>query len=359
MSSSLWLTNDRLAVELRPGKGADITSITERGSGIDVLFRAPWRRREPGEAPITGDSQVDWLARYGGGWQQLVPNAGAERVVAGVRRGYHGEAAVVGWAVEAAEDSYARMSTSLITAPLHLTRTVWLEGSALHISDTILNTSGEPVPVMWVQHPGFGAPFIDEHCIITTGARTLVTDAEAPGNVLPPDARERYPIVPAAEGGTVDLREVPGPDSGRSVFGCLTDFEVGWFGIDSPTAGFGIRVDWDRDVLPHAWLWQECHASEGFPWYRRAYVIAIEPANVLPGDPSPGEPERGNAPLLPGHSAWISGMTLSILKAPCRRRRPLMPPAPVPRPTNVRGRLRRGILRDCTFWIFTASMASA
>ncbi|MFE1250786.1 aldose 1-epimerase [Streptomyces sp. NPDC058735] len=313
MTPSLWLRSDRLAIEVRPGKGADITSITERRSGIDILFQSPWGRRELAETPHTGNSKVDWLARYGGGWQQLVPNAGDERVIGGVTRGFHGEAAVVAWSVERADETSARLTTDLVTAPLRLTRTVWLDGAALHVRDTILNTSDEAVPVMWVQHPGFGAPFIDERCTIATGARTVLTDAQAPGNALPPDVRAPFPLVPRADGaGEVDLRQVPGPDSGRSVFGCLTDFDAGWFTIDSPTAGFGIRVDWDADVLPHAWLWQECHASEGFPWYRLAYVVAIEPANVLPGDPSPAEPARGDAPLLPGGSTCTHNMMLSV-----------------------------------------------
>jgi galactose mutarotase-like enzyme len=315
-TSSLWLHSDRLSVEVRPDKGADITSITEHGTGIDVLWRTPWGRRDLAGAPVTGDSQVDWLARYGGGWQQLVPNAGAERTVGGVRRGYHGEAAVVGWSVNHVDDTEIAMATDLITTPLRLTRALSLDGPALHVRDTVRNTCDQPVPVMWVQHPGFGAPFIDEHCTITSPARTVLTDAEQPGNLLAPDTATPFPYAQAADGRTIDLSEVPGPGSGRSVFACLTDFDAAWYAIDSPTAGFGIRVDWDAAVLPHAWLWQECHASDGFPWHRRAYVVAIEPANVLPGDPSPTRPDRGYPPLLPGGATWTSDITLTVTQLP-------------------------------------------
>ncbi|MFB6782378.1 aldose 1-epimerase [Streptomyces sp. NPDC056352] len=316
MTSSVRLHGDHLSVEVRPGKGADITSVTERSSGIDVLWRTPWGRRDLAGAPVTGDSQTDWLARYGGGWQQLVPNAGAERTVDGLRRGYHGEAAVVAWTVESVNEAEVRLATDLITAPLSLTRSLRLDGPALHVRDTVHNTSREPVPVMWVQHPGFGAPFIDEHCTITAAARTVLTDAEQPGTVLPPDVRAAFPLAPTVDGDVLDLRQCPGPDSGRAVFACLTDFRTGSFAIESPSAGFGIRVEWDASVLPHAWLWQECHASSGFPWYRRAYVVAIEPANVLPGDPSPACPTRGQAPLLPAGTSWTSDITLSITDLP-------------------------------------------
>ena len=311
MSDSLWITSDQLRVEVRPDKGADITSITDRATGIDVAFRSPWGRPDLATALTTGNSQLDWLARYGGGWQQLIPNAGPERTVDSVGQGYHGEAAVVGWRVLDAGGSSATMTTDLITAPLHLSRELRADGPTLTVTDTIGNTSPDPVPVMWVEHPGFGAPFIDEHCMLTTGARSILSDALAPGNRLAADARSAFPYATAADQiQDCDLRDVPGPTSGQSVFGCLDDFADGWFAIDSPTAGFGIRLEWDATVFPHAWLWQECNASPGFPWHRRAYVIAVEPANVIPGDPSPGCPERGQAPTLAGLATWTSAIKL-------------------------------------------------
>jgi hypothetical protein len=96
-----------------------------------------------------------------------------------------------------------------------------------------------------------------------------------------------------------------------AAFGCLTDFEAGWFSIDSPRAGFGIRMDWDTSVFPHAWFWQECNASDGYPWHRQAYVVAVEPANVIPGDPSRGCPARGIAPLLAPGQQWVSDLTFT------------------------------------------------
>jgi galactose mutarotase-like enzyme len=302
MAESLWISSGQLQVEVRPAKGADIASIIDRTTGVDVLARSPWGRRELATALTTGDSQLDWLARYGGGWQQLIPNAGQERVVDGVRRGYHGEAAVVGWQVRDASDSGATLTADLITAPLHLTRELRVDGPTLTVTDSVANASPEPVPVMWVEHPGFGAPFIDEHCTLTTSARSILADAVEQGNLLAADTRSAFPPVSA----------VPGPGSGQSAFGCLSDFAGGgWFAIESPTAGFGIRIEWDTEVFPHAWFWQECNASAGFPWHRRAYVIAVEPANVIPGDPSPGCPERGQAPILAGLATWTSAITLT------------------------------------------------
>ena len=40
---------------------------------------------------------------------------------------------------------------------------------------------------------------------------------------------------------------------------------------------------WPTAVFPFAWFWQEMHATPGFPWYRGAYVMAIEPFSSIPG----------------------------------------------------------------------------
>ncbi len=311
VSADLWLSNDDLSVEIRPGKGADITSFIDRGSGINVLFHTPWDRPDLESAPTTGDSEVDWLARYGGGWQQLIPHAGAPRVVDGTERGYHGEASVRAWTVLEANRTRASMSVDLTTVPLRLVRTVRLDGTVLRVQDTVENLSDADQDVMWVQHPGFGAPFVDEHCTLRAAACSFLADAVAPGTVLSADRTSSFPFAHTDTGVEVDLRRVPGSAERRAMFGCLTGFDAGWFAIDSPSAGFGVRLEWDAGVFPHAWFWQECRASDGFPWHRAAYVIAVEPANVIPGDPSPGCPVRGQAPQLAARQRWTSAITLA------------------------------------------------
>jgi hypothetical protein len=83
-----------------------------------------------------------------------------------------------------------------------------------------------------------------------------------------------------------------------------TDFagDNGWFAVTSPNAGFGIGVAWNTDVHPHAWWWQEIHGTAEHPSFRRAYVIAVEPANVLTA--AGFEP-----PVLAAHQQWSSAVT--------------------------------------------------
>ncbi|MCX5317018.1 aldose 1-epimerase [Streptomyces sp. NBC_00154] len=305
--TAITLRSAEIDVVLLPAKGADIYSFIDRASGIDVLFKAPWGWRDPRSLPALADSQADWLARYAGGWQTLFPNAGPERTVDGVRRGFHGEAAVVPWTVLEQDAARVRLAVNLTTVPVRLERTVTVTGPDLNVVDSAQNLSADPVEYMWVQHPAFGAPFIDGRCRIDTSARTLITDAEAPGTVLPADAVLGFPDA----GGGTDLRAVPAPTAPREIFAALTDFTDGWFSITSPSAGFGVRLEWDVAVYPHAWFWQECHASKGFPWFRRAYALAVEPANALPGAGPVGRWRRGSEATLAGGASVTTGLRLS------------------------------------------------
>ncbi len=302
------LRSDEIDVVLLPAKGADIYSFTDRASGIDVLFKTPWGWRDPRSLPAAADSQADWPARYAGGWQILFPNAGPERTVDGVRRGFHGEAAVVPWTVLEQDAAGTRLTVNLTTAPVRLERTVTVSGPDLHVVDSVQNLSADPVAYMRVQHPAFGAPFIDGHCRIDTSARTLIPDVQAPGTLLPADAVLDFPDA----GPQIDLRAVPAPDERREVFAALTDSTDAWFSIVSPSAGgFGVRMDWDAAVYPHAWFWQECHAGKGFPWFRRAYALAVEPANALPGAGPVGRWHRGPAATLAGGASVTTALRLS------------------------------------------------
>jgi hypothetical protein len=85
------------------------------------------------------------------------------------------------------------------------------------------------------------------------------------------------------------------------VFGYLVDFDEGWFAITNPRLGLGVGLRWPLEVFDKAWLWQEIHASSGWPWYRRAYVVAVEPASTIPGQGLVNAHARGQSGIvIPG-----------------------------------------------------------
>lgn len=310
---TITLSSDALEVTITPERGADIVRLLDRATGVQTLAVSPTGDVTP--APFTpsnfvsGDSMVQWTNGYPGGWQLMVPNAGPERVHDGVAQGYHGEASLARWAVLEQSATSVTLTTTLFTAPLRVERTVSLDGARLTVTDTVTNLSPEPCSFRLGQHPAFGTPFLDEHSYVVTAAGTLITDANAPGTLTEADAVGRPDaLLPA--GPVPNSIALPGPGTGQALFGVLTDFEPGSTSATfcSPTHGFGMRISWDRAVYPNAWFWIEANAGSGWPWFKRLFSIAVEPANVLPGEgvAANGRERGGLGTTLPGGESLVS-----------------------------------------------------
>jgi hypothetical protein len=279
--AALELTNHELAVTLLPGKGCDIVEIVDRRTGIDVMMRTPWGFGRP---PVAASSSFErWLEAYSGGWQVLLPNGGDAVTEHGTEWGFHGEAGIVPWKVDAHEPAEARLTTWLISAPLELEREIRLLDRSLIVVERVRNAGDEPVEVMWGHHPAFGAPLIEPGAVISTDARTFIADSRDPGAGLEPGARSEWPHAALAGGGSIDLSVIPAATEPRAVLGYLVDFEHGTYTIANARLGLAATLDWPIELFPSAWFWQELNATPGYPWFRRLYTTAIEPNTTIPG----------------------------------------------------------------------------
>jgi hypothetical protein len=191
---------------------------------------------------------------------------------------------------------------------LRLRRTITVSGSTITMDAAVTNLSPDAVSFRWVEHPAFGAPFIDKDAYIETDAQLLVTDAVAPGTVLPSDAMLECPF---RRSEIVDVSRFPPHDVTRAVFGALANFTESRATIVSPNVGLAMSIAWDSAVFPFAWFWQELNESPGFPWFRRAYVAAVEPANVLPGEGTIGPYQRGVPIPVPGNGSVETRLTIT------------------------------------------------
>lgn len=284
---ALSIENDLVSTTVLLDKGADIYRLIYKPRAMDVMWKAPWGLKEPARGfHSASDSLTAWLEAYGGGWQVLFPNGGFANTYKGVELGYHGEASMKAWDYELLQESAAavevKLRTRLSRSPYTIERWMRLEARRpiLRIRERITNHAGEPMDCMWSHHPAFGAPFLSEHCVIDTDSRVLQSDDHYAGaaNPLALDTEYTWPLA-----GSLDLSIIPPPDQARDLLGYLKHFESGWYSITNKALGFGIGFTWDIDVFPYAWFWQELNSSPGFPFYKRAYVIAIEPASSIPG----------------------------------------------------------------------------
>ncbi|HTW99281.1 MAG TPA: hypothetical protein VMD59_10915, partial [Acidimicrobiales bacterium] len=225
---TISLSSDELEVSLLPGKGCDIVSLVDRRSGVDVLFRSPWGRRDAAGWGAAGTSSIErWVEAYPGGWQVLLPNGGDECIEGGVTWGYHGEAALARWSVLDSGPSRAVLETRLFTVPLHLRREILVAGRVVRLEERVSNESEQDLEVMWGHHPAFGAPFLEGGCLISAGCESVLADPDAPGTILAPRSRHRWPHARTAAGEPIDLSVVPGPGEKRAVLAYLGDFSDG------------------------------------------------------------------------------------------------------------------------------------
>ena len=278
---TVTLENEHLRVSFLPDKGADLVELLDKATGADLAWRSPQGLRSavPGGAP---DPVAAFLDTYPGGWQEVLPNGGAPCVYRGASLSQHGEVSGVPWAYTMVEDAVI-FTVETARFPLRVTKSVRLRGAGLEFAEELVNLAPVGVEVMWGQHITFGAPFLRPgHRIRLPSGVTVIPHASPihpAGRRVTPE-RGTWPVVAAAEGGLTDLSVVPEP-GGPSDIVYLAG--ASWYEIVSPL-GQGLRVEWDADVLPYLWMWQELGASTDYPWWGRAYVLGLEPFSSYPTD---------------------------------------------------------------------------
>lgn len=280
-SGPVVLSDGVIEVVVDPAHGADILTLRHRSSGIDVLFSTPWRQHADQvvagrRAATTTDPVAGYVERYRGGWNTLCPNAGAPREVHGAPVGFHGEAVTARWDVLDATASCIRLRLRLFSVPVVIDRDLRVEDGGVVVVDQVSNTSDVRLEIDYVSHPALGGPFLDGAVSIDTNARSFTSDPET---ACDPQGQGTALAWPGTDAG-LDLRVLP--EAPHSAFGWLSDFDGRpWAMVTNQDLNLAVRVTWDGSRLPYAWFWQELSGTEGFPWYRRAHVMAIEPASTV------------------------------------------------------------------------------
>lgn len=302
--SEIILKNDFARVLIDPDRGGQITSFTT-GDERDLIFAADWSAPlSADDGPVYGSTELDWLSRYGGGWQTLFPNAGAAGVVDGVPVAFHGETSLARVRVISAASDRCEIEAPA-RLPLVLRSSIRLaaDRAALLIDHTVTNVGSRRTPYLLGHHPTF--PAIPGSSLDAPGGRVEVEPA-TPGPLRP--GSSNWPVAPRADGDGEDLSVIPGAEQVRLIY--RPDIPEGWAALRPPetVGGKGAALAWDVETFPHLWIWLQ-NAHPGFPWYGRARMIGIEPQRSWPFDGIEGAIARDQALWLePGEarSAWVT-----------------------------------------------------
>ena len=309
--NAITLESDKLRVTVLPDKGADVVELVHVPSGVDVLFKAPWGLRPPGAPPRAEADGLEFIGNYEGGWQELLPNANDACSYDGIELPFHGEVALLPWRAEVLGEDAVRLSVRCERLPLALERVMRLDGGDLVVEGTVTNVGEERLPFVWGQHLVLGPPFLEAGCRLELPARSIVTAEQVWEETarLAPGQESDWPYARLRGGGTVDLRDVPGPETESHDDLFVGGFSEGRASVANPRLGLEFTLRWDAQVYPWVVLWQPYGGARD-PSLAGSYALGVEPWTSQHN--LAGAVDAGEATWLDPHESLSSGMTASI-----------------------------------------------
>jgi galactose mutarotase-like enzyme len=287
---TLTLENDALRVTVLPELGGHVAELVDKAAGRDLLWHN--ERTQPRPAPY-GAYFDDW---WSGGWDEIFPS-GDRGTLHGELLPYMGELWCVPWrSVEFGTDGDAA-SISVggygTVAPARFERTLSLHGDepVLRVHYRIESLDSRPLPFTWGIHPAFAVS--SAHRIDHPGRTMLVGVSSDPSMGV---AGETYPwpLLPdaTAPGGSRDMRLVREREA--AVFGghWATDLADGWLALTDGSTHRGVALAFDRQVFPHAWLWQV------YGGWRAHHHLALEPWT--------SHPQQLEDAVAAGRARWLA-----------------------------------------------------
>jgi hypothetical protein len=278
------LENELLRVTLLADKGGDIIEFLHKPSDTDFMWRSPHGVRNPATfVPTIQRPEGAFLDYYPGGWQDCLPTGGNAATHVGTNFGPHGELCLIPWEAILVEDRperiVLRLQVRAYRTPLFVEKHLMLErGTAvLTINERLVNEGGEPLDLMWGQHPAFGPPFLDESCVVDLpGARVRATTDQVTHRYKPGEGYH-WPLVPDRNGTPIDISRIPAPTAQTHDTLYLTDLQAGWYAVTNTDRAVGFGMVWPLEVFNTLWFWQVYGGAFGSPWFGRTYNIALEP----------------------------------------------------------------------------------
>jgi hypothetical protein len=251
-----------------PERGAELHSLVHVPTETELLFQAPWGLHPP------SPERTSFLDRYAGGWQELFPSANDETTYGGETIPFHGEVALLPWECEE-RDGALVCRVRCERTPFLLERTLRFDGR-LVVEERVTNEGDDVAHFTWGHHLVLGPPFLEAGSRLEVPARTIVTIPELWEDTarLEPGQRSPWPHARLREGGTVDLRIVPGPEAASHDDVYLTDLDDGLVTVES--SRLRVRLGFDHELFRWLISWQPYGGALEEP-LAGSYALGIEP----------------------------------------------------------------------------------
>lgn len=274
-------------------KGTDLVELVYKPEDVDFMWHSFNELKNIRHQSTVASESGNFLDSYAGGWQDLFPTYGGPSAFHGGKIGIHGEACLYPWECEMLTDTpecvSLKFSLRLMRSPFYMEKIVTLteESQKLQIIEKITNQGSTEQSFMWGQHPAFGWPFIDEHTRLNLKGTPTVTVPQSTIAQRCPFDKETsgtWPFLQDKEGNRIDMSRAYAHEDRIYMEYALSNLQEGAYELVNEKTGLGIRMEWDLQRFPYLWVWGMYCGHEDYPWYGRAYTMAVEPWSSMPGD---------------------------------------------------------------------------
>ncbi|WP_263017662.1 DUF4432 family protein [Natronobiforma cellulositropha] len=286
---TVFLENDHLRVEVLAGKGGDVTEIRDKRTDVNVLLECPHEWRAPADGIVGApDPAFAFMDHYPGGWNGVLPAAGAPTEHHGATLALHGESSLVPFDAQPFDDAGrvgVRLTADLTRYPLHLERELSLSAdeSALRWAETVTNTGAVGVDYSWLQHVALGEPLVSPGATLEIDCERVLTDPDHDPDTrrLPRGEAFDYPIC-ETDDGPIDLREFPPREERVHDLAAFADLAEGRYTVTNPDLDLGATLEFDADLYEYVWYWGAFGGFETAPYFGRNYNVGLEPCTSIP-----------------------------------------------------------------------------
>ncbi len=297
---ALVLENARLRVTVLPQLGGKIWSIVSKPHDREMLWHHP--RMHPRRAHY-GATYDNWFC---GGWDEVFPNDYPVEIDGEVYPD-HGEVWSLPAAWQVIEASDEAVSIALehrgIAIPTRFRKVLTLrrDEPALRVAYEIANEGAAPLDVHWKSHPALP---IAPGARLYLPVRRVIDDEDFGERFAERDFA--WPMAPREDGSTLDMRQLPDPDSGTSHFYYGVELEAGYAAISYPAEEVGFGLTFDPDMLSSVWVFGS------YGGWRGLNTVILEPCTGYPANLADAIANRSVRSLAP-RSSVTTTLTASVL----------------------------------------------
>lgn len=288
---TVHLENNLINVGVLADKGADIYEFLYKPKDIDFLWHSFNGVKDPRVVVASKEHPGGgFLDCYEGGWQELFPSISSPCVYKGATLGIHGEVATPSWNYKIITNDIDEISvlfwirTSRMPFLLERKMTIKINDATLYIDEQVTNESNQELDLMWGHHPAFGPVFLDDSCeiLIDSGSISNIT-FDWKGKSLSKE-EETWPWLTLNSGEILDVSKVKSPEEVLYMEFAISEFNHASYQIKNNSKNICFGMEWDKEIFPYIWMWAVYGGGLEYPWFGRAYTLALEPWSSIPGD---------------------------------------------------------------------------